>query len=232
MMRSPSALAAACLLFGSSLASAGQDLPVEDLLFQVLLDDRKIGYHRFSIREGTDGRQVESNARFDVKVFFVPVYSYRHQARETWQQGCLTELVSETDANGKRYAVAGERLDAGFRLATGDAERRVDDGCMMTFAYWNPAFLEQRQLLNVQTGELLEVAVSSLGESVLEVGDRDVPAEGYRVTGSGGEVDIRVWYSRADRRWVGLESVVDNGRTLRYRPVTGDGQLAANAKRG
>jgi len=232
MMRFLSASITACLLLGAGPASAGPDLPAGDLVFQVMLDDRKIGYHRFSIRESGDGRQVESTANFDVKVLFVPVYSYRHQARETWQQGCLAELQSETDANGKRYAVVGERLDDGFRLATGDVERRVEDGCVMTFAYWNPAFLEQRQLLNVQTGELLEVAVSPLGESVLDMGSRKVPADGYRVTGNGGEVDIRVWYSRGDRRWVGLESVVDNGRTLRYRPVTGDDQVAARDGRG
>jgi hypothetical protein len=34
----------------------------------------------------------------------------------------------------------------------------------MTFAYWNPDLLGQSRLLNVQTGEYLDVQVRALGE--------------------------------------------------------------------
>ena len=39
----------------------------------------------------------------------------------------------------------------------------------MTFAYWNPDFLSQRQLLNQQTGEYVDVEVEQLGTESLEV---------------------------------------------------------------
>lgn len=175
--------------------------------FRVLLDDRPIGEHRFELVEQGQRRVLRSEARFEVRFLFFTAYRYRHVSEETWEGGCLTTLNAETQVNGETKKVSGERRDAGFILEK-DGERRVLPPCIMTFAYWNPAFLQQSRLLNPQTGEYLEVNVERL------------PAEedrrGYRVTAR--ETDLEVWYSDRDR-WVGLESEARGDRMLRYEPT-------------
>jgi hypothetical protein len=83
----------------------------------------------------------------------------------------------------------------------------------MTFAYWNPGFLEQPRLLNPQTGEYVEVAVEDLGNDFVEIDGREILARSVRLTAR--KMDITLWYSE-NSEWLALESVAKGGRILRY----------------
>ena len=83
----------------------------------------------------------------------------------------------------------------------------------MTFAYWNPGFLEQPRLLNPQTGEYLEVEVEELGSDLVEIAGREIPARSVRLRAR--QMDITLWYSESSE-WLALESVAKGGRILRY----------------
>jgi hypothetical protein len=199
---------------GAKAADAGGDI----LRFQVLLDDRPIGTHEFRIAGESNRRVVESRARFDVRVLFVPVFRYSHDNTEVWADGCVQRLDSETDSNGTAYRVSLKRDESGYRIATLD--RSVDEAadCINTFAYWDPAFLRQSRLLNSQTGELIEVEVEPLGLVDLDWSGVEVPVEGFRIVSKSDDVDIRVYYGEAGRRWVALESRLGSGRLMRYLP--------------
>jgi hypothetical protein len=206
-------LLAVSLLFAiSSWAAASNDSANETLMFDVFLDGKKIGYHRFEIDGPKSSAAVRSEASFDVKVLFVTAFSYRHSAEENWAGGCLSEIEARTDSNGKKLNVVGTRTDDGFVIDTGEREAELP-ACVMSFAYWNPGFLEQPRLLNPQTGEYLEVEVEELGKDLLNVDGRQVPARSVRLTAR--QMDITIWYSE-NSEWLALESVAKGGRIIRY----------------
>jgi hypothetical protein len=147
-----------------------------------------------------------------VKFLFVTAFSYRHSAEESWAGGCLSELEASTDSNGKQLSVVGMRTDSGFVIDTGDQEAELPE-CVMTFAYWNPGFLEQPRLLNPQTGEYLEVEVEELGNDLVKIDGRKIPARSVRLTAR--KMDITLWYSE-NSEWLALESVAKGGRIIRY----------------
>lgn len=192
--------------------------PSERYAFNVLLDGDRIGSHVFEISETDAGRRVQSNAEFDVTVLFVPVFSYRHSNEEVWRDGCLARIVSETDSNGERFAVNGTRLGDGYAVETAEDRRRYAASCLMSFAYWDPAIVDQGRLLNAQTGELVDVEVTPLEQPSLTLQGREVPVSGYHIATAGKDVDIRVYYHRDSRRWLALESTLNNGRVMRYEP--------------
>jgi len=179
--------------------------------FRVLLDDRPIGEHVFTLRASGEQLELRSEARFDVRLLFVHAYRYRHEAFERWRGGCLTAFESTTDDNGAReFARAtahGDRLVVARPLGSEEHE-----GCIRTFAYWNPRILEARALLNSQTGELLPVTVLLRGEEPVRVGSQTLRAQRYRI--SAPRLQIDVWYSGDD--WVALEAAAAGGRQLRY----------------
>jgi hypothetical protein len=206
-------LLAVSLLFAiSSWAAASNDSANETLMFDVFLDGKKIGYHRFEIDGPKSNAAVRSEASFDVKVLFVTAFSYRHSAEENWAGGCLSEIEARTDSNGKKLNVVGTRTDDGFVIDTGEREAELP-ACVMSFAYWNPGFLEQPRLLTPQTGEYLEVEVEELGKDLLNVDGRQVPARSVRLTAR--QMDITIWYSE-NSEWLALESVAKGGRIIRY----------------
>ena len=184
--------------------------------FRVLLDGREIGRHRYELQPRDDGMQLRSEARFDVRLLFFNAYRYEHEAVERWRGGCLRELQSRTVTNGERVAVSAR--DTGGQLAVErPAGRDVHQGCVFSFAYWDPRILEARALLNSQTGELVPVEVVRMGPDTLSVQGQDQLAMRHRISGPRLQIDL--WY--VGERWVALEALTEGGRRLRYE-LTGD----------
>ena len=208
----------------AAVASQGAD----EFRFRVLLDEKEIGHHHFTVTDDGEREIVEIDARFDVRLFFVPVYRYRHSNKEVWRNGCLTQIRSRTDDNGEDYQVAGELRQQSFALTAQDESRTLREDCVMTFAYWRRDFLEQPRLLNAQTGKMVEVDVQPLQRDGYELAGEVVPADGYRIRAREGELDIRVWYARDSGRLLALESTVDGNRTLTYLPQSRGRTLAGS----
>ena len=144
-------------------------------------------------------------------VLFINAYRYHHEALERWNGNCLQLLVSRTETNGERLAV--NAVARGSRLVVARPEGRDEhEGCVMSFAYWNPQILNARRLLNSQTGELLPVTVTPRSEETVAVRGAPRTAQRYRISAPGLQIDV--WY--ADASWVALEAPAAGGRRLRY----------------
>lgn len=186
--------------------------------FEVFLDDASIGHHHYSLRNSVDSsaeRELKIEARFNVKFLFINAYRYAHDASERWRGNCLAALTARTDDNGSKSEVdtesQGAQLSAILFAAT--HAREPVEGCLMSFAYWNPDMLRQTRLLNAQTGKIENVTIASLGEEKINVRGTPTLATRYRV--SGAKHPIELWYG-ADRAWLALQSTLDGGRRLRY----------------
>jgi len=183
--------------------------------FRALLDGKPIGQHRFSVTTRGDEREVVSEASFAVKVFGITAYRYHHKATEQWRGNCLTALAATTDDDGQ---ASGVRIEAGvgadsLRVVAGAATQALT-GCVMSFAYWNPAIQTQTRLLNAQTGKLEPVQVSRVGSGSVPVRGQPVAATQFRISGPPQPIDL--WYS-AQGEWIGLDSTLASGRKLSYR---------------
>jgi hypothetical protein len=208
LLVSAAMFAFACLVSASVSAQVARSWN-----FRVALNDDPIGTQRFTLTPQGDQRELRSEASFDVKVLFINAYRYRHEATERWQGDCLRSLTSRTDDDGKLTAVKSQR--EGERLiVTATRATETLDGCVMTFAYWNPAILRQTRLLNPQTGEYEKVAISLVGEESIDVRGQPAKAKHYRITGPERPIDL--WYG-ADGDWLALQSTVAGGRRLTYR---------------
>ncbi len=195
-------------------ACAGQSMAMErEWRFQATLDDKPIGYHNFSLRESNGQRVLTSQANFQVKFLLIQVYNYDHNATEQWSGNCLRGIQSITNDNGDRFSVNGAVRDDRFIVKTQSGQTRLP-GCVMTFAYWNPEILEQKLLLNTQTGDYEKVDVRFQGQEPFPVGGKEVAANRYQLRADGKEITL--WYAKDDGHWLGLESVVEGGYKLRY----------------
>jgi hypothetical protein len=191
--------------------------PVGEWNFRALLDGKPIGQHRFTVTANTgaqgDERKVLSEASFAVKFLGITAYRYRHTATEQWRDGCLTALSSTTDDDGKASSVRTEADGQSLSVKSAATVQSLK-GCVMSFAYWNPAIQTQTRLLNAQTGKAEAVQVSRIGSGSLDVRGQAVAATQFRITGPAQPIDV--WYS-AQGEWIGLDSLVAGGRKLSYR---------------
>lgn len=188
--------------------------PVKTWPFKVYLDDAVIGHHHFELLKRDGVQEVRSRARFDVKVLFVTVYSYRHDHHERWIGDCLHSLESTTDDNGEKVAVRAQALPEQLRVRVNGQPAAYETSCGMSFAYWNPAFLSATRLLHPQTGELVDVRITRTGTELLKVGDQSIASQRYTLRGP--QLHIDLFYSERGE-WLALDAATENGRTLRYR---------------
>lgn len=204
-MRVPATLILLLAGTGPVVAATG------DWDFRVLLDGREIGRHRYTLEGEGQRRYLRSDATFDVRLLSISAFRYKHQALERWESGCLQSLDSRTRMNGKQVIVTASARE-GRLMVERPSGRDEHEGCVMSFAYWDPRILEAERLLNSQTGELVPVQISAEGTDAVSVRGRKLAAERHRIQGPGLEIDL--WY--ADGHWVALEALTDVGRRLRY----------------
>jgi hypothetical protein len=211
-MRRQSLGAIVLCLVALTFASTGETREKSRWEFTVYLDRKEIGFHSFEVTNMAGVTEVISEANFKYTFLLIPAYRYQHSAAERWSDNCLVGLVASTNANGDRVRVSGERTGGSFTVITDEQPTYLPE-CVMSFAYWNPDFLAQPKLLNPQTGEYVAVRVQEAGTDILEVRGETIPARRYRLTAY--EVDLTLWYSD-DNEWLGLESVAEGGRIIRY----------------
>lgn len=177
--------------------------------FDVSMDGKPIGTHQFVLSDKENNQQIlKSEAKFNIKILSISFFKYHHQANETWENNCLKKLEAKTQENSKVTVVKGIQEKASFKISSPNTTE-INTECVMTFAYWNPKILQQKKLLNPQTGDYLSANISSLGQESILVKGQNVKADHYKIDTAKFKIDI--WYGQDDE-WLALQSLTENGR--------------------
>jgi hypothetical protein len=196
------------MLYVGQVASLETDKVVRVLDFEVFLDDREVGRHTFELLEKGDSIQVSSSMALDFKLFKIKRVKYRHQADEVWESGCLVSLQSETEKQGKSFAVDASTDQTGL-VVQRPKEIETLDGCVRGFSYWNPEWLQGAYLLNAESGINVPVEINSrisAQDSITHIA----------LTLPNADIDLQ--YDDAGE-WLSLQTELLIGGTLRYQRV-------------
>jgi hypothetical protein len=196
------------VLYASQVASLETEKVVRVLDFEVFLDDREVGRHTFELLEKGDSIQVSSSMSLDFKLFKIKQVKYRHQADEVWESGCLVSLQSETEKQGKAFAVDASTDQTGLVVQRAK-EIETLDGCVRGFSYWNPQWLQGAYLLNAESGINVPVEINS------RISAQDNITH-IAITLPNADIDLQ--YDDAGE-WLSLQTELLIGGTLRYQRV-------------
>lgn len=182
-----------------------------ELVFDIVRNGDRIGTHRFRFDRAGERVDVAIDIEIKVKVLLLTVYDYQHRNRETWENGRLVRLVTETDDNGDPHTVNGQMTDSGFRVAAAGDEQVVSDPVVPT-SYWRPDTIKARRMLNTQTGELMNVAVTPGDETRIMARGEEIDAKHYVISG---DLELELWYDM-DNVLVGLRFEGSDGSVIEY----------------
>lgn len=210
-------------LCAQALATSGPDgsaIP-PDRRFDAFIGDRPLGTHRYAFSQEGDALALRSEAQFEFKLGFITLFSYDHVAEERWEDGCLQRFESQTAQNDNRFSVRGSWSDGMLALTTQDGAEMVEESCAWTFPYWDRTITTRSELINIQDGKRAEVRFSGPEPAEIEIGGTARTVEALTLRGGEeGKIDITLYYDGP--LWLGLDSRLENGRTLRYRPSKDD----------
>ncbi|MEM7168777.1 MAG: DUF6134 family protein [Pseudomonadota bacterium] len=210
-LASLSLLAATFWLTLSSTAAFAEDARV--LAFEVFRDDAPIGYHSLTFTEMDGETSVEIDIALDVTFAFINLYSYRHKNREVWRDGKLVKIDTQTDDNGDSFQVSGQAREDGFWIE-GTSGNYLAPADIYPTSYWQPGTMSKRQLLDSQSGRLIEVGVEARGPEKIDILGQNSAAERFDVSG---DLDLSIWYGPAGE-WAGLQFEA-RGADITYRRI-------------
>ena len=188
-----------CLLgFGLLLPlGAGAAVPVPDgypktsaVTYDVWREGSRIGTYQVDFQRDGDRLRVHTRMSVDVSLLFISFYHFDHEAVEDWVDGKLVHYVSKTDDNGTDRNVQ-LALDGGQLRGRYNTQPVTLPAGLIPCSLWNPATVDQKQLLEPTQGEALPVTVLDRGLEPVKEGAQTVEARHYSITG---ELPREVWY--------------------------------------
>ncbi len=190
--------------------AAASGMPKDGVLdFAILRNGDQIGRHVFRFEARGDPMIVQIVAEIDYRLGFIPLYTFRHNARETWQAGKLVGLTAETNDNGDDYRIA---LADDGDLTVNDETEAIAVG-MRPASLWNNAALGDQTLIDPADGDLMKVSVAAAGAETITVRGTEIQASRYEMTG---DFQRTLWYDRQNVLVQVLFSGSD-GSEIRYR---------------
>jgi len=193
-------------------ADATQSAPEGDYRFDVFGDGTHLGVHRVTVRQ-EDG-QIRVEVRIDLRwrLAYITFFRYAHRNRLIWEQGKLVSMQAWTNDNGTRHEVRVRRDADGLVLSgTGDSGRLPDD--ILPTTYWQQETVTRTQMLDTQSGRLVDYRVEPLGRSTVSAGDGEVESDGFDLSG---DLNARLFY-QPDGTWIGMRFRYDDTE-ITYRP--------------
>ena len=188
------ALGAAALPLFSASASAAP----RRLAYNVRRNGGAFGTHQITLTP--DGRRltVDIAIKLQVKAAFITLYKYDHRNTEIWEDGKLLSITTKTNDNGKEYALKGTAARDRFEIDGAAGQLTAPDTIIPT-SYWNPALVNQTELLDTQKGRLFSVAIEPAGETTRPVGADERNCTKFRMSG---DLDLDLYYA-SSRVWAG-----------------------------
>ncbi len=202
------------LLLGVTLPAVAADL---DAKFLIERKGKVIGYHAVDVTPTEAGMRVGTQIEMRVGIGPVTLFRYAHEATEIWRDDTLISLISETDNNGDKAFVDAKRYGEQLMINGSGYEGPAPAGAMPS-SYWDKDLVHANAMINTQTGEIVEIDTSRIGETRAP---HDRLAEHYQLVGS---LILNLWYD--GERWVGSNFTID-GEELTYVLVDEPQEFAA-----
>lgn len=171
----------AILAFPSGVAAQPSDTPAP-IVFTVQRDGTPIGTHRLSFSRDGDNLVVDIEIRLEVRLAFITLFRYAHNARETWRSGRLVAFASRTDDDGAAFEVHARATPDGL-LVEGSGGNYLAPVDTMPSSYWNAEMVTRPRVLDSQSGRMIDLVATPVGLRSEVIAGREMPLRVYRLSG-------------------------------------------------
>lgn len=195
MALAPMASAIAAEPVGESVSRPVSSAKTRKIVFDVYRQGKPFGQHEIVIAERGEEQSVAVKIDLRAGLGPITVFDYQHRCQELWRGGELQELDCSTKRDGKDRRVTARRVGQSMRVIGPKGNVELD-GSVIPSSYWNMRLLDQNRMLNSETGEILPIAVSLIGDEVIDVGGKPTKARRYRLQS---QLALDLWYDDQDQ---------------------------------
>ncbi len=133
---------------------------------------------------------VRSDVEIQVGLLGTDSYRFVHHAEETWRDGWLDALVSDTTDDGRRYRLRAARR-GGIFTGTANGSAFTVSGYIIPSSLWHRDTVATQTLLDTTDGRVKVVRPRDLGPEEVPRGGQMVTAQHYVLEG---QIQRQLWY--------------------------------------
>ena len=170
-----------CLsLFSFSVFCQPFPIPEDkEVTFDVIRKKKIIGNLNTKFIESEKDLILHSILNIDVKILFIPAYSFFQETKETWIDGEFVEINGFTDFEDEReYKIVGKDSEDFFIASGMDGELKLDKN-IVPLNYWNISMLNEKEVFDTQKGIVRQITVKQLEDEKIKINDKSILANKY-----------------------------------------------------
>lgn len=168
----------------------------DEIVFSVLRGGEPLGHHKILFWQDGEDLHVEIDIQLEASLAFITIFRYHHKNHEIWRGGRLVAIDTQTYDDGEDYWLMGRATEAGFEIE-GSSGNFIAPTNIMPTSYWNVETVERAQLLDTQSGRLIDVDISPVDVETLNLAGGPITTQRYGMTG---DLTLDLWYT-ADGEW-------------------------------
>ena len=151
----------------------------KEVTFDVVRKKKIIGNLNTKFIESEKDLILHSVLNIDVKILFIPAYSFFQETKETWIDGEFVEINGFTDFEDEReYKILGKDSDDFFIASGMDGELKLDKN-IVPLNYWNISMLNEKEVFDTQKGIVRKIKVKQLEDEKIKINDKNILANKY-----------------------------------------------------
>jgi len=147
--------------------------------FSILYKGDRIGTHTVLYSSETGETRVNTEIHLLVKLAFFTVFAFSHRSTETWRDGRLMSLNSDTVEHGEALHVEGAATPQGFRVVSKGGPFIASAATLTSNSLWTPAVLEQETVVDAQHGGIIGVSAHKFADEQIAIAGRQISVTRY-----------------------------------------------------
>lgn len=160
------------------------------LRYDVLRDGDKIGIHEFRFKQTGNALDVAIKTDVRVKLGFITLYRFVHDATEHWVDGAMNRMASKTDDDGTDNDLAASLSSPSFAVKH-NKKTWTQPAPVIPASLWHRGILDVPATFNTIDGSMMKIKVTPAGTDQVPAPKTPVAAKHYVISG---ELERELWF--------------------------------------
>mgnify|MGYP001361248160 CR=1 FL=1 len=192
-----------------SFSHVGHYVKYNYLEYELLRNNKVIGYHKYKFNREGDNLSIESEVNFKITKLGVDLYKYFAKSEENYEKNVFKSYSSKTKQNKKdRYVnIKIDPLDKNL-IIDGSSYKGKANKDFIVGTWWNHEIIKSKAQISGISGRIIEQTVTFVGKEEIKIGDKTFKTLHFNFKSSdetlpdSKKLNTDIWYEEDTFLWV------------------------------
>ena len=202
-------LVALLFIIGKSVAHVNHYKKIKSLEYELFLNDKLIGLHKFNFNKKGDLLVVNSVGNFKVTKLGIDLMNYKTKTEEIYKENQLIKFKSKTNQNDKiKFVNLEYNAKNSHFYIDGSSYKGKTQISSIIGSWWNHEIVTKSKQISAVSGRVLDQKVEFLGKNKIKISDKEYNALHFLILSDDNKplnkkkLNINVWYDSKTLLWI------------------------------